>query len=358
MITRENYEVFIIDYLDGNLNPGLAEELHRFLQLNPDLAEEFEGLSSVSLTPKNIEFEGKELLKKKSFSRHGIESETTYLLIAEHEGDISEEEKFQLSKLLNENPSLQNDRIIFSKTKLVANPNEKFEYKMKFKRTPVIKLKQHSLRFALSIAASLLIFVGLFALVNTRLVTNQNFIVQSQEQKPQKEKPETEHLKNNEHQEVLLVNQEFEKKIAEEKPESLHKKETVDGGDIRFMSTPQEQTEAPFSKEAVVLKRVEPIDLQKVTLTQTKSTIEIAIPRTSNTMVHHAELSQKAKNTLSKGSLKDVGLFDIVQLGVNKFSQATGTNLKLEGERNREGKLVKVEFNSKLFALSTPVRKK
>lgn len=47
-ITRDNYEVYFIDLIDGNLDASLQEEMQLFLAANPDLAEELDGLSGMS----------------------------------------------------------------------------------------------------------------------------------------------------------------------------------------------------------------------------------------------------------------------------------------------------------------------
>ena len=47
-ITRDNYEVYFIDFIDGNLDASLQEEMQLFLAANPDLAEEMDGLEGFS----------------------------------------------------------------------------------------------------------------------------------------------------------------------------------------------------------------------------------------------------------------------------------------------------------------------
>jgi len=65
-INRENYEVYFLDYLEGKLPPDLVDELLIFMDKNPDLKDEFEGLDTVALAPdEDIVFENKDSLKKK-----------------------------------------------------------------------------------------------------------------------------------------------------------------------------------------------------------------------------------------------------------------------------------------------------
>jgi len=50
-INRNNYEAFIIDFIDGNLSPALRDELLVFLNQNPDIADEIDGIDGLILTP-------------------------------------------------------------------------------------------------------------------------------------------------------------------------------------------------------------------------------------------------------------------------------------------------------------------
>ncbi len=40
MITRDNYEIYFVDYLEGNLSDSQVDMVELFLKNNPDLAEE------------------------------------------------------------------------------------------------------------------------------------------------------------------------------------------------------------------------------------------------------------------------------------------------------------------------------
>ena len=63
-ITRNNYESYFIDYLDGNLSPVKLRELNAFLLLNPDLAEQLEELPTNRLKVPEINYPNKSLLRK------------------------------------------------------------------------------------------------------------------------------------------------------------------------------------------------------------------------------------------------------------------------------------------------------
>ena len=49
IITRDNYESFFMDYLEGNLEENLIDQFLDFLKQNPDLKEELHLFEEVSL---------------------------------------------------------------------------------------------------------------------------------------------------------------------------------------------------------------------------------------------------------------------------------------------------------------------
>jgi hypothetical protein len=84
-IDRSNYEIWFIDWLDGNLNSYQDEQLKLFLNHNQDLKEEFDDLTEVNLVSPGILFQHKEYLKKSPSELSPSQFE--YLCAAYLEGD-------------------------------------------------------------------------------------------------------------------------------------------------------------------------------------------------------------------------------------------------------------------------------
>ncbi len=63
-ITRENYGRYFIDHFEGRLSASDREVLIRFLELHPDLKEEFDSFEMVCLEGDEVCFPGKDSLKK------------------------------------------------------------------------------------------------------------------------------------------------------------------------------------------------------------------------------------------------------------------------------------------------------
>ena len=47
MLSRSNYEIYFLDYYEGNLTESQRRELMSFLEQNPDLKEEFDSFVNV-----------------------------------------------------------------------------------------------------------------------------------------------------------------------------------------------------------------------------------------------------------------------------------------------------------------------
>jgi len=116
MITKDNYEIYFIDFLEGNLSEEEIIVVENFLENNPDLKEEFDLLDfeSVNLKPvvSSTDFS---FLKKEQ----AIDSDNeTNFFIGKLEGDLSEEEEKMLALYLKENPEKRKVFDSFQQTKL------------------------------------------------------------------------------------------------------------------------------------------------------------------------------------------------------------------------------------------------
>ena len=66
IFNRENYELFVLDFLDGKLSPEDSELFARFLNDHPDILEEVMYIEQIRLSPGDISYPDKDLLKKNS----------------------------------------------------------------------------------------------------------------------------------------------------------------------------------------------------------------------------------------------------------------------------------------------------
>lgn len=118
LITKNNYEAYLLDYVEKNLSPELIAELMLFLENNPDLKEELENYEKMELVAPIIQLENKSKLKKEEnlINLNNYEN----FIIQEIEGENTVEISAALHLFLEKNPNRQADFIAFQKTKLIA----------------------------------------------------------------------------------------------------------------------------------------------------------------------------------------------------------------------------------------------
>ena len=156
-INNHNYEVFFLDFLDGNLSESEMKEFSRFLQKNPSLKEELESFEEITLEPSDIKFENKQELIKKTQAQHFEITEFEYLCVADIEKDNNNEELKQLKKELSvsENKAAYT---VFNAVKLQANENIVFSNKSKLLKK-YVSVNFRTVISVASAAAILLFFV-------------------------------------------------------------------------------------------------------------------------------------------------------------------------------------------------------
>lgn len=162
-INLDNYEVFIIDYLDNKLGPLETAQLLLFFENHPGLKDEFEDLKTINITsPSNETFGFNESLKQpadKDAVNLSILNYSHYF-IAAIEGDLSETGYNLVNQFLDKHPELKSEFKLFESCKI--KPDTKVHYpeaeKLKVKNKPIF-IKYY---LAIGIAASLLLLVTVF----------------------------------------------------------------------------------------------------------------------------------------------------------------------------------------------------
>ncbi len=172
-INRNNYEIFFLDYHEGNLTPAMVEELLIFVENSPDLKEEFESFEEIIIpVDESVKFDLKKSLKKTSFINTENINEENYekFFIAFFENDLNENEKEELLDFIKKNPYLKSEFDFFGKTHLKANEEIIYKNKSLLKKYPFFSRKV--IYYSVGIAASLLILFGVYFL----MIPNQNTV--------------------------------------------------------------------------------------------------------------------------------------------------------------------------------------
>ena len=171
-IDRHNYEVFVLDYLEGNLSADQHAAMEAFLLANPDIAEEIEGLNEFTLEAPlegNID---KDSLKKGALISENIDLENwEHFAVAYHEGDLNISEESELFRFLEAHPEKDKEFQLFASVKMKPDEAIIFEHKEALKKKERVLVIPLYLR----VAASLLIvfLLGLFLRPDTKQIAYQ-----------------------------------------------------------------------------------------------------------------------------------------------------------------------------------------
>jgi len=162
-ITRDNYEAFFLDYIEGNLEEARIDEFLDFLEMNPDLKEELHLFENIQLPEDLSKFSGKEqLYRSPEEAKTSIEAKT----IAYLEGDLDKEESSLFETYLAAHPELLKDYQLFAKTKLKPEPGLIFKGKNKlYKKSAAVVFMNWTARAA----AVIVLLWGINSVIKTNL---------------------------------------------------------------------------------------------------------------------------------------------------------------------------------------------
>jgi hypothetical protein len=160
MINRNNYEEYLMRFIDGELSSAERQAVDSFLEVNPDLEEEFQLLQQTVLQPEEVIFTGKETLYKGEAGINKSNFEDYFLLYVD--GELNETQQQDVETFVLQNPGLQEAFTLLKQAVLPAEEiiftNKETLYRKEEKRRPVVI----SMRWA-SLAAA--IMIGVIAMV-------------------------------------------------------------------------------------------------------------------------------------------------------------------------------------------------
>jgi hypothetical protein len=118
LITKNNYEAYLLDYVEGHLSASLIAELVLFFEKNPQFKEDLEAFEIYELLPPEVELSDKSPLKKEEELIHFANYEDFF--IAEMEGLNSPEVSEEVHSFLAANPNIKKEFNTYQKAQLLA----------------------------------------------------------------------------------------------------------------------------------------------------------------------------------------------------------------------------------------------
>lgn len=341
-ITRDNYESFFIDYIEGNLPDNMIDQFLDFLNQNPDLKEELHLFEEVNLPEEHVVFQEKQQLHKNAVDENRRLENT---VVAYLEGDLNADENKAFETYIAAHPELKKEYDLFAKTRLTSDPEITYPGKRKLYHKSGATIVMNWVARA---AAVLVLIWGINSVIQTQKTPEsgkKNQEVAKISPTPVSPVKKDDSEKIDRESAVPLKNKPEIAKSVQEKTK-VEPKETLPVESI------------PTDRDLTALAQIKPIGPQ---LDQEPVETQLAFSHAVNVMKindHQNVLTVDEFLAMQAKKVAKEGLFSaqrIARLGLNLASEISGERI---GYEIKDGKIASVGFESKLMAFSIPLEKK
>jgi len=359
-IDRSNYEIWIIDWLDGLLNEDEIGRLQFFLNENPDLKTEYDELTLISLTPGNQSFTHKNNLKKTSSDI--TEEQFEYLSVGYLENDLSNDQKIELKESVEHDLSRKKTFELIQKTRITP-PEALYKNKKKLLRKTayqkVLRLSLIGLSSAAFIALALFTYISKPKAFQIKAEnTAQIFITESARQKPDVKIVSDEMKKTskmpsfNDARKTLSP---LTKKSDISRPETGNNSPVINSSLVR----PAGQADIllnkiPVSSRIVLNEKSTPNALIALNFKTDVSVSDDGRSRIRKFIAKTFREKILKENTNQDSPLK---AFEFAEAGVSGLNKLLGWEMVLDEKKNSNGEPESVYFSSKILKFKAPVKK-
>ena len=345
-ITRENYEPYFLDYLEGNLDDQLVNDFIEFLQKNPDLKSELEMFESITIPDFTAEYKGKEQLYRRT-PDHTPTFENR--AVAWMEGDLDENEKREFEAYIESRPAKKKELEQFEATRLVPDLSVIYTKKERLYRQPVIR---PILFWTIRVAAVLLIAIALWNLwpSGTYEIINQPVIskLQPDDILPGTSAP-TENfivgLQDAEKDQTLIKQGEAKQKIQQEV----------------FPASVENQIADTDTYQRTVLSVPELLPVRKANIEVTSSQHMLTISTIQADFEFEADSDYLEQEYLTDKLRKKIGLegFTFAKLMRSGLELASNlSNEKVTYDTNKDGEIVALSLDTHNLGFRIPLGRK
>jgi hypothetical protein len=349
-LTRNNYEIWFLDYLDGQLSNEQLDILLDFLEENPDLKAELRGVGAASLQSGSESLSQKELLMKSPEDIPGIAA-MDQLCIARMENDLTEEEARQFDLRLTKEPTLEKEYSAFMLTRL--NPADRVVYPYKS------DLRKKTIQFspwvitAISSAAILILALILWPNNHVNPTASIARVEQPQTHTLQPTTPNLQPATRN----LQPATRNLQPSTRNLQPATRNLQS--DSAPI----TPRESLPMEHLVRKYPLAGPRIPDPQRMKLLLASN-----YPAVLNTPVTAGEVLTIPQYALRLFRERILGedrkqvrktrfsLWEVAGAGVEKINDLAGTQMKLNREYDSKGDILAVSFNSRLIDIESPVK--
>ena len=359
-IDRSNYEIWLIDWLDGNLSDRQIEQLNIFLNENPKLKAEYDELTSFILKPSQRSYPHKNQLKKSTADLSVTQFE--YLCVAYFENDLSDGQQTELMETIDQDPEKKKIFELIQKIRLEP-VGARYKHKSKLiRRTRQQRIIRLSV-MGLSAAATIALLIMTYLIIPRNLpeeinTATQNIMIDStlfnraEDNVPDKILTEKKPAISNIKRENLFAGvQKINSVITQSEPTALMPNESLQ----RNSPDPEIQLTKISFYAKIDLK------VRSVSNTLIASNPNLIIPEVDDERSNLSKFIAKTfrekilKETSSKNS--PIKAYEIAEAGVTGLNKLLGWQMALDQNNDENGELRSVYFSSKILKFNAPVKK-
>ncbi|TLX76995.1 hypothetical protein E9993_04735 [Labilibacter sediminis] len=341
MVSRENYEIWMIDYLDGNLSEADQDLLFRFLDENPELKSELEGLDNTILKAPESHFEEKPNLLKTEADALGV-SYAEYIAIKAHEEGLSQEETDWRDNYLQNNKKSAAWFNAYLRLKLKADLTIIFKAKTTLKRSVLIPWVNQSTIRKISAAAVIAILLSVGGLpflkdnsqsMQTVVVNDPPSLIKLPASKDSDTENISEHKENPKQNKVLQI--------------STEKSDTN--------TTPQQQLKREFIAPITTQPELTTLKVERINAYEAglNAMMPIMIARSQEERMLEEE---NTKTRMQKESLRLSRSSRALASGVKVLNFISGNDTQVKKYLNQDGELVAYKLESDNISISRKVK--
>ena len=341
IINRQNYQVWITDYFDGLLDEFQTGLLTDFLDHNPDLRSEFEEYPGLVMHP----------LPQESYNATSLfrtageltNEQIEHLSIAFCENDLDTEQRKEIAELRKTDPRFNESISTYEKMHLRPDSTV-FPGKKSLFRIPDNRKRTRLIIRSLSAAASLTVLAGLFMIFNGRTGDNNHELLAGYQQQQMNENNKTA---------KSFLSEPFQSRPELVKPDRDIPSAKLLASDKTII---REQKAEPrktiisirplsFKKEISLDKTQKPF-----LLAQTDRYPEPPAPAVNEMSVKEFLSYQFRKQILAQENppAENLKAWEIADAGIRGFNKVLGWDMKLQADKNTEGKLENISFTSQM----------
>jgi hypothetical protein len=362
---RENYEIYVLDFLEGKLTEEDHNLFIEFLKDHPYINEGVKDIHNIHLQPADTHFQGKNILKK-PIRTSEYNNDFENFCIASIEGDLEPDERLKFESWLTENPDKSFEFESFRKVYLKSDMNIIFSLKSRLKKLSIV---QKRIRWVslLSAAAAITIFLIFFIrsadIINPKVISEDSNNELKITTEPENHAEELEQINVNTGQ--SQVKESTDRRLAETDLDNVSLEEQVAQSKEKLILTGNEYGNA--GREQIIIKPVSSLIASiEIHNTVRDDLLQQSDREEDRTFDDYQTLGEFASNKILGNLLsvnesdnqKKLTFWGLASNGLEELNSISEGGYALDRETSENGTLKRISLETPLLGISIPIKNK